>query len=90
MEKYRISFKNVYRIQHVSVLITRLQKRKKSILKSFTWSSKIRQEFEKELGRVRVDRVKGADNDPNKIERVRVNKAADRDNYGSKIVQVKH
>ncbi len=59
-------------------------------MKSFTGSSKIRQEFEKELGRVRVDRVKGADNDPNKIERVRVNKAADRDNYGSKIVQVKH
>jgi hypothetical protein len=53
-------------------------------------SEQIRQEFEKELGRVRVDRVKGADNDPNKIERVRVNKAADRDNYGSKIVQVKH
>ena len=53
-------------------------------------SEQIRQEFEKELGRVRVDRVKGADNDPNKIERVRVNKAADRDNYGGKIVQVKH
>ena len=53
-------------------------------------SEQIRQEFEKELGRVRVDRVKGADNDPNKIERVRVNKAAGRDNYGSKIVQVKH
>ena len=53
-------------------------------------SEQIRQEFEKELGRVRVDRVKDADNDPNKIERVRVNKAGDRDNYGSKIVQVKH
>ena len=53
-------------------------------------NEQVRQEFEKELGRVRVDRVKGADNDPNKIERVRVNKAADRDNYGSKIVQVKH
>ena len=53
-------------------------------------SEQIRQEFEKELGRIRVDRVKGADNDHNKIERVRVNKAADRDNYGSKIVQVKH
>ena len=63
---------------------------KQSFWKSFTGSSKIRQEFEKELGRVRVDRVKGADNDPDKIERVRVNKAADRDNYGSKIVQVKH
>jgi hypothetical protein len=53
-------------------------------------SEQIRQEFEKELGRIRVDRIKGADDDANKIERVRVNKAADRDNYGSKIVQVKH
>ena len=53
-------------------------------------NEQVRQEFEKELGRVRVDRVKGADNDPNKIERVRVNTAIDRDDYGSKVVQVKH
>ncbi|MBQ7107262.1 MAG: hypothetical protein IJN93_07115 [Clostridia bacterium] len=59
-------------------------------MKSFTWSSKIRQEFEKELGRIRVDRVKGADADLNKIERVRVNTAIDHDDYGSKVVQVKH
>ena len=63
---------------------------KQSFLKSFTGSSKIRQEFEKELGRIRVDRVKGADNDPNKIERVRVNTAIDRDDCGPKVVQVKH
>jgi hypothetical protein len=53
-------------------------------------SEQIRQEFEKELGRIRVDRVKGADDDHNKIERVRVNADVDRDDYGSKIVQVKH
>jgi len=53
-------------------------------------SEQIRQEFEKELGRVRVDRVKGIDADLNKIERVRVNAAIDRDDYGSKVVQVKH
>ena len=53
-------------------------------------SEQIRQEFEKELGRIRVDRVKGADDDANKIERVRVNADVDRDDYGSKIVQVKH
>ena len=53
-------------------------------------SEQIRQEFEKELGRIRVDRVKGADDDANKIERVRVNADVDRDDYGSKVVQVKH
>ena len=53
-------------------------------------SEQIRQEFEPELGRIRVDRVKGTDADLNKIERVRVNTAVDRDDYGSKVVQVKH
>jgi len=53
-------------------------------------NEQVRQEFEKELGRIRVDRVKGADADLNKIERVRVNTAIDRDDYGSKVVQVKH
>jgi len=52
-------------------------------------SEQIRQEFNAELGRIRVDRIKGADNDANKIERVRVNADVDRDDYGSKIVQVK-
>ena len=53
-------------------------------------NEQVRQEFEKELGRIRVDRVKGTDADLNKIERVRVNTAIDRDDYGSKVVQVKH
>ena len=53
-------------------------------------SEQIRQEFERELGRVRVDRVKGIDSDRNKIERVRVNTSVDRDDYGTKVVQVKH
>ncbi len=51
-------------------------------------SEQIRQEFNAELGRVRVDRIKGADDDANKIERVRVNNYEDRDDYGSKIVMV--
>ena len=53
-------------------------------------NEQVRQEFEKELGRIRVDRVKGTDADLNKIERVHVNTAIDRDDYGSKVVQVKH
>ena len=53
-------------------------------------NEQVRQEFEPELGRIRVDRVKGTDADLNKIERVRVNTAIDRDDYGSKVVQVKH
>ena len=58
--------------------------------KGVVLSEQIRQEFEKELGRVRVDRVKGTDTDLNKIERVRVNTAVNRDDYGNKVVQVKH
>ena len=58
--------------------------------KGVVLSEQIRQEFEKELGRVRVDRVKGTDADLNKIERVRVNTAVNRDDYGNKVVQVKH
>mgnify|MGYP003192521621 CR=1 FL=1 len=48
--------------------------------------SRIIKEFEAELGRVRVDRISGEDNDENKVERVRVNLAEDKDNYGSKIL----
>ena len=58
--------------------------------KGVVLSEQIRQEFEKELGRVRVDRVKGTDADLNKVERVRVNTAVNRDDYGNKVVQVKH
>ncbi|MBQ7021482.1 MAG: YadA-like family protein, partial [Phascolarctobacterium sp.] len=43
-------------------------------------------EFEAELGRIRIDRIKGKDNSANKIERVRVNSSSDRDDYGSKII----
>lgn len=44
-------------------------------------------EFAPELGRIRVDRIAGADTDRNKIERVRVNNkdSMHRDTYGSKI-----
>ena len=62
----------------------------KAMQKGVVLSEQIRQEFEKELGRIRVDRIKGSDNDANKVERVRVNNYEDRDDYGSKIVQVKH
>ena len=52
--------------------------------------SKIITEFAPELGRIRVDRISGEDNDKRKIERVRVNgtdkeKNDYRDRYGSKI-----
>lgn len=43
-------------------------------------------EFEPELGRLHVERIKGEQNSRKKIERVRLNdKDADRDVYGSKI-----
>ncbi len=61
----------------------------KAMQKGAVLSEQIRQEFNAELGRIRVDRIKGTDNDANKIERVRVNNYEDRDDYGSKIVQVK-
>ena len=43
-------------------------------------------EFEAELGRIRIDRIKGKDDSANKIERVRVNSSSDRDDYGSQII----
>ncbi len=54
--------------------------------------SRIINEFAPEMGRIRVDRISGADNDKRKIERVRVNgtdKAKNdyRDHYGSKIAK---
>ena len=47
---------------------------------------RIIKEFETELGRVRVDRISGEDNDEDKVERVRVNVGEDKDDYGSKII----
>ena len=57
----------------------------RALQKGAAVDSRLLQEFEPELGRIRVDRVKGMDQDLNKIERVRVVKALDRDDYGSKI-----
>ena len=56
----------------------------KAMQKGTVLNEQIRQEFSAELGRIRVDRIKGADSDTNKIERVRVNADVDRDDYGSK------
>jgi hypothetical protein len=61
----------------------------RALEKGFPVDSRLLNEFNAELGRIRVDRIKGADNDANKVERVRVNNYEDRDDYGSKIVQVK-
>ncbi len=56
----------------------------KAMQKGTVLNEQIRQEFSAELGRIRVDRIKGADSDTKKIERVRVNADVDRDDYGSK------
>ena len=61
----------------------------RALEKGFPVDSRLLNEFNAELGRIRVDRIKGADDDANKIERVRVNNYEDRDDYGSKIIQVK-
>ena len=45
-------------------------------------------EFEAELGRIRIDRIKGKDDSYAKIERIRVVNNADRDDYGNKIITV--
>ncbi|HIU63999.1 MAG TPA: S-layer homology domain-containing protein [Candidatus Avacidaminococcus intestinavium] len=47
--------------------------------------SRLINEFEAELGRIRVDRISGEDNDRRKVERVRVNGGESRDKYGSEI-----
>ncbi|MBO5167978.1 MAG: YadA-like family protein [Phascolarctobacterium sp.] len=60
----------------------------RALEKGFPVDSRLLNEFNAELGRIRVDRIKGADNDANKVERVRVNNYEDRDDYGSKIVMV--
>ena len=56
--------------------------------KGFPVDSRLLDEFKAELGRIRVDRIKGEDADANKVERVRVNDYEDRDDYGSKMAQV--
>ena len=61
----------------------------RAIEKGAALEERIINEFAPELGRIRVDRISGKDNDKNKVERIRVNygSAKDkRDHYGSKIV----
>ena len=60
----------------------------RAIEKGQALEARILQEFAPELGRIRVERIHGADNDKHKIERVRVNRGAgygERDRYGSKL-----
>lgn len=60
----------------------------RALEKGFPVDGRLLKEFEAELGRIRIDRIKGADDDANKVERVRVNDYEDRDDYGSKLTQV--
>ena len=57
----------------------------RALEKGFPVDSRLLDEFDAELGRIRIDRIKGLDDDDNKIERVRVNQYEDRDDYGSKL-----
>ena len=65
----------------------------RALRKGVELDARVAKEFEPELGRIYVERVKGQDNDRNKIERVRVNNSDSkypegktRDVYGSKIM----
>lgn len=60
----------------------------RALEKGFPVDGRLLKEFEAELGRIRIDRIKGADEDANKVERVRVNDYEDRDDYGTKLAQV--
>ena len=60
----------------------------RALEKGFPVDSRLLDEFDAELGRIRVDRIKGLDDDGNKIERVRVNQYEGRDDYGSKLTTV--
>ena len=60
----------------------------RALEKGFPVDSRLLDEFKAELGRIRIDRIKGTDADANKVERVRVNDYEDRDDYGSKLAQV--
>ncbi len=61
----------------------------RALEKGFPVDSRLLDEFDAELGRIRIDRIKGLDDDANKVERVRVNDYEDRDDYGSKLVTSK-
>ena len=60
----------------------------RALEKGFPVDSRLLDEFKAELGRIRIDRIKGTDADANKVERVRVNDYEGRDDYGSKLAQV--
>lgn len=58
----------------------------RALEKGFQLDTRVIDEFEPELGRLSVERIKGEQNQKNKIERVRVNDSGeDRDVYGGKI-----
>lgn len=57
----------------------------RALNKGVQLDAKILNEVEPELGRIRIDRISGADSDKNKVERVRVIAAENRDAYGSKL-----
>ncbi|MBO5245383.1 MAG: YadA-like family protein, partial [Selenomonadales bacterium] len=58
----------------------------RALEKGFRLDARIIDEFEPELGRLSVERIRGEQNQKNKIERVRVNDSTpDRDAYGGKI-----
>ncbi len=60
----------------------------RAIEKGQALEARVLKEFAPELGRIRVERIHGENNDKNKVERVRVNSGKTygmRDNYGSKI-----
>ena len=47
--------------------------------------SRILNEFEPELGRIRIDLINGNANDLDKVERIRINSGMQRDHYGSVV-----
>lgn len=57
----------------------------RTLNKGVQLDAKILNEFEPELGRIRIDRISGVDGDKNKVERVRVITAENRDDHGSKL-----
>ena len=58
----------------------------RALEKGFQLDTRVIDEFEPELGRLSVERIRGEQNQKNKIERVRVNDSGeDRDVYGGKI-----
>ena len=58
----------------------------RALEKGIQLDTRVIDEFEPELGRLSVERIKGEQNQKNKIERVRINdEAPDRDVYGGKI-----